>query len=135
DDAAVRGHAMRDALEELRHSPAGDLRVCTGDERCRIDEIDEQNGCELSFHGPKSMNDRAFVKSPENPAFKRKNAAQSLPVSIQAVLDPKVFKAYDVRGIYPTELDEEGAYAIGRAFVEQFEPRRIAVGHDMRVSS
>jgi phosphomannomutase len=51
------------------------------------------------------------------------------------VLDPKVFKAYDVRGIYPTELDEEGAYAIGRAYVEQFEPRRIAVGHDMRLSS
>ena len=51
------------------------------------------------------------------------------------MLDPKVFKAYDVRGIYPTELDEEGAYAIGRAFVEQFEPRRIAVGRDMRVSS
>jgi phosphomannomutase len=51
------------------------------------------------------------------------------------VLDPKVFKAYDVRGIYPSELDEEGAYAIGRAFVEVFEPKRIAVGHDMRVSS
>jgi phosphomannomutase len=51
------------------------------------------------------------------------------------VLDPKVFKAYDVRGIYPIELDEEGAYAIGRAYVEQFEPRRIAVGRDMRVSS
>jgi phosphomannomutase len=51
------------------------------------------------------------------------------------VLDPKVFKAYDVRGIYPTELDEEGAYAIGRGFVEEFEPRRIAVGHDMRTTS
>jgi phosphomannomutase len=51
------------------------------------------------------------------------------------VLDPKVFKAYDVRGIYPSELDEEGAYAIGRAFVEHFRPERIAVGHDMRVSS
>jgi hypothetical protein len=31
------------------------------------------------------------------------------------------------------ELDEEGAYAIGRAYVEQFEPQRIAVGRDMRV--
>ncbi len=51
------------------------------------------------------------------------------------VLDPKVFKAYDVRGIYPSEIDEGGAYAIGRAYVEQFEPRRIAVGRDMRVSS
>jgi phosphomannomutase len=51
------------------------------------------------------------------------------------VLDPKVFKAYDVRGIHPTELDEEGAYAIGRAYVEHFEPRRIAVGRDMRLSA
>src|SRR3954463_15411003 len=50
-------------------------------------------------------------------------------------LDPKVFKAYDVRGIHPTELDEAGAYAIGRAYVEQFEPKRIAVGRDMRLSS
>ena len=51
------------------------------------------------------------------------------------MLDPKVFKAYDVRGLHPAELDEEGAYAIGRGYVEQFEPRRIAVGRDMRVSS
>ncbi len=51
------------------------------------------------------------------------------------MLEPKVFKAYDVRGIYPGELDERGAYAIGRAYVQQFEPRRIAVGRDMRLSS
>ena len=51
------------------------------------------------------------------------------------MLDPKVFKAYDVRGLYRTELDEEGAYAIGRAYVEQFETARIAVGRDMRLSS
>jgi phosphomannomutase len=51
------------------------------------------------------------------------------------VLDPKVFKAYDVRGIYPTELDEDGACAIGHAYVEQFEPKTIAVGRDMRLSS
>jgi phosphomannomutase len=51
------------------------------------------------------------------------------------VLDPKVFKAYDIRGIYGTELDEDGAYRIGRAFVDQFEPARVAIGHDMRVSS
>jgi phosphomannomutase len=51
------------------------------------------------------------------------------------VLDPKIFKAYDVRGIYPDELDEAGAQAIGHAYVEEFEPRRIAVGRDMRLSS
>ncbi len=50
-------------------------------------------------------------------------------------LDPNGFKAYDVRGVYGTELDEEGAYAIGRAYVEQFEVKRMAVGRDMRVSS
>jgi phosphomannomutase len=56
-------------------------------------------------------------------------------ISIFHMLDPKVFKAYDVRGVYPEELDEAGAYAIGRAYVGEFEPRRIAVGRDMRLSS
>jgi phosphomannomutase len=51
------------------------------------------------------------------------------------VLDPSVFKAYDVRGIHPDELDEDGGYRIGRAYVEEFEPKAIAVGRDMRVSS
>src|SRR3954465_13932784 len=40
-----------------------------------------------------------------------------------------------MRGIYPTEGDEEGARAIGRAYVDVFSPGRIAIGHDMRVSS
>ncbi len=51
------------------------------------------------------------------------------------MLDPKAFKAYDVRGVYPTEIDEDGAYRIGRAYVEQFAPATIAVGRDMRTSS
>ena len=51
------------------------------------------------------------------------------------MLSPAVFKAYDVRGVYQDELDEEGAYAIGRAYVEHFAPKRIAVGRDMRLSS
>jgi phosphomannomutase len=50
------------------------------------------------------------------------------------VLEPKVFKAYDVRGLYPTNR-RDGAYRIGRAYVEHFEPRSIAVGRDMRLSS
>ena len=51
------------------------------------------------------------------------------------MVDPSVFKAYDVRGLYPTQLDEDGAYRVGRAYAEHFEPRSVAVGHDMRVSS
>ncbi len=81
------------------------------------------------------MNDRGGAESPAKSRFQAEKRGGSGAVSIRAVLDPKAFKAYDVRGIYPAELDEEGAYAIGRAYVEQFEPRRIAVGHDMRLSS
>jgi phosphomannomutase len=51
------------------------------------------------------------------------------------MLDPAVFKAYDVRGLYPSQLDEDGARAIGRAYVDQFSVGRIAVGRDMRLSS
>ena len=51
------------------------------------------------------------------------------------MLDPSVFKAYDIRGLYPSELDEDGAYRIGRAYVEHFEPKVVAVGRDTRISS
>ncbi len=51
------------------------------------------------------------------------------------MLDPAAFKAYDVRGRYGSELDEDGAYRIGRGYVEHFEPRTVAVGRDMRLSS
>ncbi|MGE5361981.1 MAG: phosphomannomutase/phosphoglucomutase [Bacteroidales bacterium] len=50
-------------------------------------------------------------------------------------MDPSIFKAYDVRGIYPTELDESVARDIGRAFVAYLHANRIAVGRDMRLSS
>ncbi|MEO9174625.1 MAG: phosphomannomutase/phosphoglucomutase [Gaiellales bacterium] len=50
-------------------------------------------------------------------------------------LDPGVFKAYDVRGVVPDELDADGAYRIARAYVDEFEPTRIVVGHDMRLTS
>jgi len=46
-----------------------------------------------------------------------------------------IFKAYDVRGIYPTELNEDTARLIGRAFVAYLGAARIAVSRDMRVSS
>ena len=36
-------------------------------------------------------------------------------------VNPGIFKAYDIRGIYPAELDEQAAYLIGRAFVNFIE--------------
>jgi phosphomannomutase len=50
-------------------------------------------------------------------------------------LNPDIFKAYDVRGVYPGEVDEESARAIGGAFVAYLGAKRIAVGRDMRLSS
>jgi phosphomannomutase len=50
-------------------------------------------------------------------------------------LNPGIFKAYDVRGVYPNEVHEDGARAIGAAFVAFLQAERIAVGRDMRLSS
>src|SRR6187549_554254 len=50
-------------------------------------------------------------------------------------MNTEIFKAYDVRGVYPTELDEQGFRQIGQAFVAFLKARRIGVGRDMRVSS
>src|SRR5437016_10660479 len=50
-------------------------------------------------------------------------------------ISPDIFKAYDVRGIYPTEVNEDAVRAIGEAFVVYLKAKRIAVGRDMRLSS
>ncbi|WP_326636136.1 phosphomannomutase/phosphoglucomutase [Streptosporangium sp. NBC_01755] len=47
----------------------------------------------------------------------------------------KIFKAYDVRGVVPDELDEETAEAVGAAFVEVTGAGTVVVAHDMRESS
>ena len=45
------------------------------------------------------------------------------------------FKAYDIRGRVPDELNEPLAFAIGQAYSAQFAPRKVAIGHDIRISS
>jgi phosphomannomutase len=50
-------------------------------------------------------------------------------------LNPDIFKAYDIRGVYPAEINEDAARAIGVAFVAYLGATRIAVGRDMRLSS
>jgi phosphomannomutase len=49
-------------------------------------------------------------------------------------VNPGIFKAYDIRGIYPTDLNEDAAYAIGRAFVTFLGASQVLVGRDMRLS-
>jgi len=50
------------------------------------------------------------------------------------VLDPSIFKSYDIRGIVPSQLDEAGAAAIARAFAQVTCARRVVVGKDVRAS-
>jgi len=50
-------------------------------------------------------------------------------------INPNIFKAYDVRGLYPQEVNEDAARLIGRGFVAYLNARRIAVSRDMRLSS
>lgn len=49
-------------------------------------------------------------------------------------LSNKGFGAYDIRGVYPEDVNEELAYRIGRAFPSLFEAKKVAVGHDIRLS-
>jgi phosphomannomutase len=50
-------------------------------------------------------------------------------------IDPNIFKAYDVRGLYPGELNEDVFLQLGRAFAAFLGPGRFAVTRDMRLSS
>lgn len=49
-------------------------------------------------------------------------------------IDSKIFKAYDVRGVYPTEVNETAAYEVGRAFVVFTGATKVIVGRDGRIS-
>lgn len=50
-------------------------------------------------------------------------------------MDWAVFKAYDIRGVYPDQIDEEDYYRIAKAYVYLFKPKTVVVGMDARVSS
>ncbi|QQR78847.1 MAG: phosphomannomutase/phosphoglucomutase [Candidatus Moraniibacteriota bacterium] len=50
-------------------------------------------------------------------------------------MNPGIFKAYDIRGVYGPDIDDETAYRIGRALIVHFQATKIAVGRDVRASS
>ncbi|MEI8104197.1 MAG: phosphomannomutase/phosphoglucomutase [Candidatus Moraniibacteriota bacterium] len=51
------------------------------------------------------------------------------------MVNPSIFKAYDIRGLYPSEIDASAAYAIGHALVDHFQSKVVAIGRDARESS
>jgi phosphomannomutase len=50
-------------------------------------------------------------------------------------MSPSIFKAYDIRGLSPGELDAAFAGRLGKCLAKQFSPKRVVVGHDMRLTS
>lgn len=50
-------------------------------------------------------------------------------------MNPSIFKAYDIRGVYPSEINEQAAYNIGRALVAYTKAKKVVVGKDKRNSS
>lgn len=51
------------------------------------------------------------------------------------IIDPSIFRDYDIRAIANEQLDKEGVCRIAEAIVKFFKPKSIQVGHDMRVTS
>lgn len=49
--------------------------------------------------------------------------------------NPEIFKAYDIRGVYPTDLDEKTAYWLGRSVARYSHADQVVVGRDIRESS
>lgn len=50
-------------------------------------------------------------------------------------INEKIFRKYDIRGVYPQDLNASVAYALGKATADYLQEKKIAVGYDMRLSS
>lgn len=51
------------------------------------------------------------------------------------MIDTKIFRDYDIRGVYPDEINEEVYFTLGQAIAEYLKVNSLAVGYDMRLSS
>lgn len=52
-----------------------------------------------------------------------------------SIVNWDVFRAYDIRGVYPDDINEESYYRIAKAYVYLFKPKSVVVGMDARLSS
>jgi len=51
------------------------------------------------------------------------------------IVDPSIFRDYDIRAVAGKQLDEEGLVRVAQAIIRLFNPKRVQIGHDMRVTS
>lgn len=50
-------------------------------------------------------------------------------------MNPNIFKSYDIRGVYPEEINEDAVYRIAQSYAEFIQPKKVALGKDARLSS
>ncbi len=50
-------------------------------------------------------------------------------------IDQKIFRAYDIRGTYPDQMNEDVAYSVARAYAKKINPKTVVVGRDIREAS
>lgn len=74
----------------------------------------------------------SYYKSTINFILYRIEAFREMEQMTAREIDPTIFKAYDIRGIYPDQIDEDICYRIARAYVASQGWERVVVGHDMR---
>ena len=59
-------------------------------------------------------------------------------MNLKENMNPYIFRGYDIRGVYPTDIDEDTAYTIGLSFgsyIQNLGKKKCIVGHDNRLSS
>ena len=54
---------------------------------------------------------------------------------VNKMINDKIFREYDIRGIYRVDLDFDKAYMIGKSFGTYIDEKKVIVGHDNRLSS
>src|SRR5262249_51973627 len=117
---AVQQHA---AVREREPHAVGALH----DERRR-------HGLHLAVRQPQVRIDHAAILPSRWPADRPRDGPLRLH-DWHRMKKISCFKAYDVRGRVPEDLDEDIAYRIGRGYAAFVKPRTVAVGRDIRASS
>ena len=123
----VSGRARLDRLERLAGSAARRWSIARS-----------SGGTPTSAATPPSARGGSSATSPCSPTSRRPDPVATraaLPPYDMSEIIPGIFKAYDVRGLYPGEIHEMVAHEIGGAYVTYLNAKRIGVSRDMRVSS
>jgi phosphomannomutase len=114
----------RYAAEYVRLAPSARLKTFAGSALLPHEERADAVAAEIA----------AFIAEPLANGVRETRSPIRTEAAMPARTLSNIFKSYDIRGLYPSEIDDDLAYAIGRAFVEELGVTSVVVGRDMRPS-